>query len=535
MKTERPYNAKDEQRLMTEIWDPQIADDPYKFIMFAFPWGKENTPLHDKTGPRDWQREELESVADQIRNNKLIFNKRVIKAKSLSKHTKGKDRDKALQPFTPLVYKSATASGRGVGKSSLTAWLTLWMMSTRLGSTTIVTANTEQQLKSRTWAEMGKWHTLSINSHWFTRSALSLRPEEWFENSLKRQLKIDTGYYYAQAQLWSEENPDAFAGVHNDNGILLIFDEASGIPHKIWRVSEGFFTEPIVDRYHFAFSNPRRNTGEFFECFHKFRKYWKRRNLDSRSVEGTDKKVLNDIVEKHGEDSDEARIEVKGEFPRQGDRQFISRELITNALERQIEPDDWAPLIMGVDPARFGDDETVIRFRQGRNARIIPPVRMKHADNMEVANKCAELIQKYNPDAVCVDAGNGTGIIDRLREMKYKVYEVWFGGKSLEPEYANFRTYLWAQIREWLGGGCIDDCQNLIDDLSAPEYKFMGITDKIRLETKEELKARGFASPDDADAFACTFAVKVARRDIRSSRHSARGAVASGVDYNIFG
>jgi hypothetical protein len=512
---DRPYSAKDEQKLMTEIWDPAIADDPLAFVMFVFPWGKKGTPLENFSGPRKWQREELTNIKNHIAENKRLM----------------------AQGKSPLVYKSATASGRGPGKSALVAMLNLWMMSTRLGSTCINTANTEAQLKSRTWAELGKWHTLSLNSHWFDRSALSLKPADWFESALKKQLKVDTGYYYSSAQLWSEENPDAFAGVHNHNGILVIFDEASGIPAPIWKVTEGFFTEPVLDRYHFAFSNPRRNTGEFFECFHRHRNYWRRRNLDSRTVEGTDHTVLQQIVDKYGEDSDEARIEVKGQFPRQGDKQFIARYTIEMAVTRELDPDDWAPLIMGVDPARFGDDCTVIRFRQGRNARIIPPIKLKGADNMQVANTCADLIQRYNPEAVCIDAGNGTGIIDRLREMGYKVHEVWFGSSSPEPEYADLRTYMWAQMREWLKGGCIDNDQDLIDDLSAPEYKFQGTSDRMRLESKEQLKRRGFSSPDNADALACTFSVKVARRDLRTAKNglNRNGRTARDVDYPIFG
>lgn len=510
------YAAKDEQRLMTEIWDPQIAENPLQFVRFVFPWGKANTPLHDKKEPRAWQIEELERIAEHIKNNKL----------------------KIKLGQSPEIYQSATASGRGVGKSALTAWINLWGMSTILGGTCINTANTESQLKSRTWAEVGKWHTLSINAHWFDRQALSLKPANWFEKALIDQLKVDTGYYYSAAQLWSEEKSDAFAGAHNYNGMIVVFDEGSGIPKPIWTVSQGFFTEPVLHRYWFAFSNPRRNTGAFFECFHKNREFWYRRNLDSRTVEGTDHVYLNRIVKEHGEDSDEARIEVKGEFPKQGDKQFISRELVEGAMERELFRDDHAALIMGVDPARFGNDATVIRFRQGRDGRSFPAVRLKGKDNMAVANECAQLIQKYNPDAVCIDAGNGTGIIDRLRELGYKIHEVWFGSSSDEEEWANKRTQLWARMREWLKGGCIPkDDSDLMNDLVGPEYKFQGASDRLMLEAKEEMKRRGFSSPDDGDALACTFAVKVASRDLRSSGNNPnkRSRQAADTDYNILG
>lgn len=511
------YTAQSEQELMTELWAPELAHDPLAFVMFVFPWGQKGTPLENKTGPKKWQQEELLALRDHIRTN-------------LVRQARGEQ---------PLTYKFAMSSGRGPGKSTLVAWVILWAMSTILGGSVVATANTEDQLKDKTWAELGKWHTLAVNGHWFERTALSLRPADWFGHLLKEQLKIDTTYYYAKAQLWSEENPDAFAGLHNQYGILLVFDEASGIPAPIWKVSEGFFTDPVLHRYHFVFSNPRRNTGPFFECFNKFRNRWRRRQIDSREVEDTDKKVLNDIIEDYGEDSDEARVEVKGMFPRQGDKQFISNDIVSEACARQLEARDqndaWAPLIMGVDPARFGDDDSVIRFRQGRNGKIIPPVKMKGMDNMQLANECARLIQLHDPDAVFIDTGNGTGVIDRLRELKYKIQEVWFGGASPKNEYANLRTFIWAEMRDWLRGACIDEDPDLITDLTAPEYTYQKNTDRVILESKESLKTRGFDSPDDADALACTFAAKVASRDLRTSAKTAnRVRIAEGTDYSPF-
>lgn len=494
-----PYAEKDEQTLMASIWDPTIADDPYNFVMFVFPWGRKGTPLERFKGPRSWQADELKRIGIHFREQKK----------------------KVLLGEQPEVYHSATVSGRGPGKSSLVAWLNLWMMSTQIGALCITTANTESQLKTKTWAELGKWHTMAINSHWFERTALSLKPAPWFEALLKEQLKLDTAYYYAEALLWNDENPDAFAGAHNYNGTMLIFDEASGIPQKIWDVSEGFFTEPVAPRFWFVFSNPRRNTGPFFECFHKHRAYWpNRRHIDSRTVEGIDTAVLDKIIEKNGEDSDTARIEVKGEFPNQSDNQLISRELVDGAVTRELEEDDHAALIMGVDPARMGRDATAIVFRRGRDARSIPIISYEKKDNMFIANECARLIDKYNPDAVFIDAGNGTGIIDRLKEMGYKTNEVWFGSTSSEPEYANKRTELWANMRDWLGGGMIPQDEKLYDDLVGPVYKFMGRSDQMMLESKEEMHKRGLASPDRADALACTFFARVARKDSTAARRA---------------
>ncbi len=509
MAIKTPYNPKDEELLMQRMWSPEVKDNPYAFVMLAFPWGQKGTPLERFKGPRPWQKDELLKIAAHIEKQK-----------------------ENLKNGLPLeVYKSATTSGRGPGKSSLVAWLILWMNSCILGSLSIVTANTEAQLKTKTWAELGKWHTLLVNSHWFERNALSLKPAPWFKTILEEQLKLDTGYYYAEALLWNEDNPDAFAGAHNFNGTMLIYDEASGIPQKIWDVSEGFFTELVVYRFWFVFSNPRRNSGPFFECFHKYRKFWpNRRHIDSRTIEGIDTKTLNDIIDKYGEDSDQARIEVKGEFPSHGDSQFISREIVEGAVLRDVEPDDYAPLTMGVDPARYGRDSTAIIFRRGRDARSIPIITLERKDNMEVANEVARLIDKYNPDAVFIDAGNGTGIIDRLKEMGYKVTEVWFGSGSSQPEYANKRTEMWADMRDWLRGGCITNDSSLIDDLVGPDYHFKGRSDQLMLESKEEMTKRGLHSPDRADALACTFFQRVARKDatVRRNVGTERFKVAGG-------
>lgn len=509
-----PLSPDQERQLMLDLWSPQIADDPLAFVRYVYPWGQKNTPLEHYSGPRVWQAEDLREMALYIEEQKAAV----------------------MCDLSPQMFRKATVSGRGSGKSALFAWLIHWFLSTRLGGTVIATANTEAQLKNKLWAEVGRWLPMAINSHWFEMGALSVRPAPWFEERVKTDLKIGTGYYYAQAQLWSADNPDSFAGAHNPLGIMVLKDEASGIPNPIWQVTEGFFTEPVIDRYWLAASNGRRNSGAFFECFHANRNHWRRRHLDSRTVEGTDKALLQSIIDRYGADSDAARIEVYGQFPRRGDNQFIATGVVEEAQRRQLVQDPGAPMIMGVDPARFGDDATVIRFRQGRNARDVPPpVVLRGADNMRVADECAHQIDKFKPDAVCIDAGNGTGVIDRLRQQGYKVHEVWFGAASEHAEYANKRTEIWGHMRDWLTGAAIDASPELAADLTGPEYTFAGRDgDKQILEPKEKMKKRGLASPDHGDALACTFAVKIARKDNPSARP--RGVrIARDVDYPLFG
>jgi hypothetical protein len=505
------YGSEGEKAIMQSIWDPQVALNPEAFVLFAFPWGKKGTPLENYSGPRTWQREVLRDIHRHVVEN--------VK--------------KGFIEVDPDMFRLAVASGRGIGKSALVAWLTLWLQSTALGSTVIVTANTEAQLKSRTWAELGKWHTMMMNGHWFERTALSLRPAPWFEELLKTQLKLDTGYYYAQAQLWSEENPDSFAGVHNPHGVMVIKDEASGIPLPIWKVTEGFFTEPVRHRYWFAFSNPRRNTGAFFECFHKDRNFWRTKKIDSRTVEGTDRSTFQRMVDQYGEDSDTVRVEVKGEFPRQGDNQFISTESVDKARRRDVVPDAGAALVMGVDVARFGDDRSVICFRQGRDARSIVWKEYRNLDLVQLPARVAELADRYNPDAIFVDEdGMGGGVVDRLKEMKYRVIGVQSGSSADDADrFPRKRVEMWWRMREWLEYGCIPDSSELADDILGPEYS-LDLKGRYNLETKDQMKKRGLASPDYADALAMTFARPIARRDLRSGA-GRRAKVAKDVDYKI--
>ena len=301
------------------------------------------------------------------------------------------------------------------------------------------------------------------------------------------------------------------------NGYAL-WSGNSGIPAPIWDVAQGFFTEPVLHRYHFAFSNPRSNRGAFFECFHKNRDFWSTRALDSREVVETDKTLFDQWLAQHGADSDFMRTEVYGQFPEQSENQFISAADVRAAMNREVERDEGAALIMGVDVARAGNDKSVVRFRQGRDARSRKPHEFRIPDNMQLAYRLADLIEQHKPDAVCIDAGGGQGVIDRLRELGFVIIEVNFGASPDDKVYANKRVEMWSRVRDALPSLALDDSSELLDDLTAPERKFSERSDLIMLESKESMKARGLHSPDHGDALALTFAVKVPRRDMATSR-----------------
>ena len=130
------YKPEDEQQLMSILWSPTLKDNPLAFVKYLFPWGVKGTPLENFSGPRKWQREVLQDITDHIAANNNIKNN---------------------QDAMYKVLQEVISSGRGIGKSALVSWLTIWMVSTRIGSTTIISANSENQLRSITWAEITKW------------------------------------------------------------------------------------------------------------------------------------------------------------------------------------------------------------------------------------------------------------------------------------------------------------------------------------------------------------------------------------------
>lgn len=480
--------------LVTEL--ATFDEDPLGFVLFAYPWGVEGSPLAQVDGPYRWQVDELRALGDHTREQ--VENTRIGR---------------------PLKrFQSAKSSGRGIGKSALFGWVANWQTSCRIGSSVIVTANTEGQLKGKTFPEFGRWYTMAINAHWWEVDSMKVTPQEWIAALVRDQLKIDTGYWGVFGENWSQENPDAFAGVHNMYGLSVLFDEASGIPEPIWNVSRGFFTEKNPYRHWIVMSQMRRNEGAFYNRFYheRYARGWRTEILDATTVEGGDQEVYADIAREEGKDSDVYRVEVLGLPPESSENQFIPTSYVVGAERREI-PDhhrDWTHnLIMGVDPAPRG--RTVIAFRCGRDARSIPWVTLKGKNNIEIAREISRLAIQYGVDAVAIDEGMGTGVIDYLKEIKFHrrfpLYTVLFGQKAEHKEWATRGTELWGDLRDWLKDvGCIPINDRFRRDAIARQWKWHGREENKKiLESKKDLEKRGLASPDDVDALAVTFAPKL--------------------------
>jgi hypothetical protein len=467
--------------------------NPLGFVRYAFPWGRPGTALAHEAGPEPWQCEVLEQIGQGL-----------------------------MSPAE--ATRLAVASGHGIGKSALVAWIILWAMSTVEDTRGVVTANTDGQLRTKTWPELAKWHRLAINKQWFSYTATALF-SAWPGRS--RVWRVD-------AITWSENNTEAIAGLHNKGRrAFAIFDEASSIPDAIWETIEGALTDRDTELFWTVFGNPTRSNGRFRECFAggRFAHRWHPRQIDSRSVSMTNKTQIATWVKDYGEDSDFVRVRVRGIFPRAGSMQFIDSERIGEAVSRPLIVDPTAALVMGVDLARQGVDQTVIRFRRGLDARSIPALKFRIPDLMLVASRIVEQINAHNPDAVFVDGtGIGWGVVDRLNQLGCSnVVGINFGGRAERTDggeaaarYANKRAEMWGFMKEWVRSGCLPDDADLIADLGNVEYGYDG-SDALLLERKDDMRRRGLASPDDGDALALTFAYPVARKDWAEERRFDEG------------
>lgn len=504
-----------EAEIITQIL--ALKDDPVGFAFYAYPWSRPGTPFVDWHGPRDWQLKELEAIGEHVRRNRFA-------------------QDNGL----PMeIWKSAYSSGRGPGKSALFGMIAHWQMSTRIGSTSIIAANTESQLRTRTFPEFSVWFGSAINAHWFTLETMRIVPAPWLADLVRKLpeeggLGVDPKYWYTIGQTWSEDNPNSFAGVHNPYGLFLGFDEAAGIPSKIWEVSEGFFTENNPYRFWMAASQMRSRQGRFFELFNdpKVGLGWRLQTLSTRGMPGVDQAVVESQIERYGIDSDFVRVEIMGLPPRTSDDQFIAWDAVRAAQQNALVQDYGEPLILGVDPAPRG--KTAWRFRQGRNARdCCGSATFGHwlaLDNVQIAAEVAKLNDKYNPDAICIDFGMGTGVIDVLKRnsrIRHKLHEVKFGASPeiKDGEFATHAAELWGKVRDWLPGAMIErdggEKGTLSFQLTNRGWKWSGREENKKiLETKEDLQSRGVKSPDDADALACTFEVNPPRRDQQQARQA---------------
>ena len=488
------------EELAIEELVKSCQQDPLRFVLVMFPWNSDRNlqqvRLPEKYrarypncewGPDVWACEFLDELGAEIR-------------------ARGFDMRAAVDPI-----RFATASGHGIGKTAITAWLILFIMSCYSYAKGTVTAGTADQLRTKTWAELGKWHDRLLCKHWFTyrtgKGSMSLRsnekPTEWFVNGLTCR----------------KEDAQSFAGQHNPNSVsFYVFDESSQIDQEVFNVREGGLTDGMPMT--FDFGNPTENTGPFFErCRGKLRGRHIVRQIDSRDVQITNKSIIAEWVEDYGEDSDFVKVRVRGEFPSAGFKQFISTESVERAVELAMVEDLTAPVVLGVDVARFGDNDSVIFIRCGRDGRSWQYRKFSGYDTVRLTAEVSLAVEEFRDlgrdvARIFVDgAGIGGAVVDNLRSNRFDVTDVNFGSKPLNPMmYRNRGDECWGRMERALARGqlFLPDDERLQRELTQRLYDHTP-KGQIALESKRSMhEMRRVGSPDVADALALTYAEDVA-------------------------
>lgn len=435
---------------------------------------------------------DIAAVVMKWRDSPVLFVREALQAQP------SEQQEKALTAFAEPGARVTIKSGHGTGKSTLMSWLILWALTCFKDVKCPVTAPTAHQLEDVLWTEIHKWGE-KLPSLW--RNELEVTSDTVRYKSCPSS--------FAVARTGRKENPEALQGFHAET-LCFFIDEASGVDDIVFQVAQGALSTTGA-RVIMA-ANPTRTSGYFYNAFHKDRARWSRFTFSCLESPMVSQDYVKEVAETYGEESDIYKVRVLGEFPSASDLQFIPTTLIDSAMRKHLPKSayDFAPVILGVDVARSGGDRSVIFLRQGLYSDVV--WQKRGVDLMTLSDIVAQMAAVKKADAIMVDGtGIGAGVVDRLRQMGYShlVSDVQFGGASALRNCLNKRSEMWWRLREWLKeGGALPDNQELRDDLTAPEYSY-NTKGLVQLERKEDMKKRGLASPDLADALAATFAFSV--------------------------
>jgi len=409
--------------------------------------------------------------------------------------------------------RTTIRSGHGTGKDASAAWLILWFLTTRPYAKVVCTAPTARQLADILWSELSKWLRRSILSDEFVIQKDKIfhkeSKDEWWARAVSTSVKAS-----------AEDQAETLAGFHGDH-LLIVVDEASGVPDPVYVPLEGALTQE--DNRVLLIGNMTKNNGYFYDThFHPaIAKSWCKLHWDSRKSSNVTADMIQYFVTKYGVDSNVFRIRVAGDPPLESETTLIPLAWAMQCVGNDISVPEDEPLYIGVDVARYGEDTSVILPRRGL---IIEPWEEYHGLNtIALADRALNTFHDLEADGGAIDEiGVGAGVIDYIHR-KPDMNRTWFGinvaiQASDKMRYHRLRDELWWLMRERcmkaeysfpdieidsIGGVKINLGHELANELSQPTYKF-DENGAILVESKREMKLRGIQSPNIADALGLT-------------------------------
>ncbi len=402
----------------------------------------------------------------------------------------------------PTTKRISIRSGHGTGKDAFAAWVILWFESTRTFPKVACTAPTARQLSDILWSEISKWLRQSLIADEFIIQKDKIfhkdNPKEWWVRAISPSVKSS-----------KEEQAETLAGLHGDH-LLIVVDEASGVPDPVYIPLEGALTQE--DNRVLLIGNMTKNTGYFYDThFHvEIRKAWTLFHWNSEDSTIVADSYPKYMATKYGRDSNVYRIRVLGEPPLDDEMALIPLSWAIQCCDNEMIISEEEPLYLGVDVARYGDDKSVILPRQG--LKISAWEMFQGMNTIELAQLVAANAVEHSADGIAIDEiGIGAGACDWLMKQKY-TKEITTGvnvamQSTDKTKYKRLRDELWVMVRDkcmrgqyWFPGGKVGE--ELCNELASVRYE--EINGVWVVESKKKMKLRGVASPNIADALCLT-------------------------------
>jgi phage terminase large subunit len=418
---------------------------------------------------------------------------------------------KAMKAYMDGERRISIRSGHGVGKTTLLVWIVLFQAVFRFPQRTAVTAPTEKQLFNAFWADFKVW--------WARMPPILQKCIE--VKTDRAELVRAPGESYITIATARKEQPEALQGIHSPGWVLLVADEASGVHEAVFEAATGSMSGNNATTL--LTGNPVRGSGFFYDTHTKLHDLWWHLKVSCADVPQTvSKDFVDQIGRTYGVNSNAYRVRVLGEFPVRDDDTIIPFDLVEASFTRDVQVAKSAPVVWGVDPARFGMDRSTLAKRQSR--QLLETIKWwEKLDTMQLAGRIKlewdTTPQWLRPQEINVDSiGIGAGVVDRLRELGLPARGI---NVSESPaavnaeKYSNLRTELWFKGLEWFANRDVKipeyykqpvNEDDLVGELTRVKYKFRPGSGKLAAESKDEMKKRGMRSPDLADAFLLTMA-----------------------------
>lgn len=397
----------------------------------------------------------------------------------------------ALRALAQGYTRIAIRSAHGVGKTCLAAWCITWFANTRAPFKIAVTAPSSPQLFDALWPEILKWWQ-RLPAGWASL---------WDITAEHIRLKADQECFVT-ARTSRADTPEAMAGLHSTH-VLLVADEASGIPEAVYEAAGGSMSS--AGAITLLIGNPTRATGFFWRCHTLERDRWFTLKVPAETSPRVSPDWIDEMRQRYGDNSNAYKVRVLAEFPGTDDDTLIAADLVDSAMARDVAVDQGAPTLWGLDVARYGSDASCLIKRKGYVV-LEPPRRWRNIDTMQLAGAVKaeyDMAGQDKPKLIVIDSiGIGAGVVDRLNEQGLPILGLNVGEQaSTKDRFMRLRDELWVRAKEWLATrrARLPKDDQLRDDLCAPRFSFAS-NGKIQIESKERMRSRGLPSPDAADA-----------------------------------